>query len=239
MLKHLLTITLLLIMSLPAYSQNTGGIFGPAVSEGHRSMSYRMAIDPENSAGDLGFAQRLHYQQSVNGDLMIRLVGQTRKTGDSDFDFDYLQAEFFIQLSDDDAPVKFGMRVDTRYRDGDRPEQLGVHFMNGFTFGPEINTRLVLLTSRQFGDNGADGINLQTRVQLAKKLGNGRAVGLEMYNMYGNTGNIGGFGEQSHTIGPYFSASLGNKFSLFANPQFGISESAPDLQMRLFLTRGF
>jgi len=209
------------------------------VTEGHRSLQYRMAIDPENSSNELGFAQRLHYQQAINSKIMLRLLGQTRKTIDSDFDFDFLQAELFWQITPDDATSHFGMRFDARYRDGDRPEQIGVHFMNAFKFGADMNARLVLLTSRQIGENGADGIGLGTRVQVGKSLANKRSVGIAMFNGYGNTGSIGGFNEQSHTIGPFFSAPIGNGLSIFANPLIGISDSAADLVLRLFVTRGF
>ena len=89
-----------------AMAQNTGGVFPIQVNEGHRSLQYRAAIDPDNVQDEFGFAQRLHYQQAINGDFMWRIVGQTQKTESSDFDFSFLQAELFWEMSDDEDQHK-------------------------------------------------------------------------------------------------------------------------------------
>lgn len=104
-------LTLLGTLALPqvAVAQN--------IKEGHKSAQYRIAINPDNALGETGFAQRLHYQQSLNGDMMWRVIGQTKKTSDSDFDLDFLQAELFWELSDDNDQHKTGLRFDARLRD--------------------------------------------------------------------------------------------------------------------------
>ena len=119
-----------LIYAPHAAAQNTGGVFPTQVNEGHKSLQYRAAIDPDNAQDEFGFAQRLHYQQAINGDFMWRIVGQTQKTESSDFDFSFLQAELFWELSDDEDQHKTGLRFDARLTDGDRAEQLGVNWMN-------------------------------------------------------------------------------------------------------------
>ena len=70
-----ISICLSLFVTTSAFAQNTGGIFGPVVNEGHSSLQYRATVDPNNSAGDTGFAQRLHYQRAINTDFMWRVVG--------------------------------------------------------------------------------------------------------------------------------------------------------------------
>lgn len=79
-------------------AQNTAGVFGPIVKEGHASAEYRVTFDPESD----GLAQRIHYQQSINGDFMWRAVYGTRKTPDSDFDPDFFQTELYWELSEDE-----------------------------------------------------------------------------------------------------------------------------------------
>jgi hypothetical protein len=229
----------MVLFAAPAFAQNTGGVFPAQVNEGHRSLQYRIAIDPENTQDELGFAQRLHYQQSINGDLMWRVIGQTRKTANSDFDLDYLQAELFWELSDEADKHKTGLRFDARVRDDNRAEQFGVNFMKQFNFDNGWTARAVGLTSIQTGDNASDGVNLQTRGQLAKRLESGMTVGLEMYNAYGNTGSIGGFNDQNHTIGPFISLPVTKNISVFGGPLFGLSDAAPDVEARLWITRGF
>ena len=165
-----------------AMAQNTGGVFPPMVNEGHRSIQYRGAINPDNAAGEFGFAQRLHYQQAINGDFMWRILGQTQKTDSSDFDFAFLQAELFWELSDDEDKHKTGLRFDARLTDGDSAEQLGLNWVNQFNFDDGWHARALVLSSVQIGDTAADGINLQTRARVGKKLENGPLIGVEMYN---------------------------------------------------------
>lgn len=234
-------LTLLTTLALPqiAAAQNTGGVFPPMVNEGHKSLQYRAAVNPDNAAGEVGFAQRLHYQQAINGDFMWRILGQTQKTDRSDFDFSFLQAELFWELSDDEDQHKTGLRFDARLTDGDRAEQLGLNWMNHFNFDNGWHARALVLTSVQIGDTAADGVNLQTRARVGKKLEDGPELGVEMYNNYGRTSGFGSFKDQSHTIGPYIATPLGNKISLFAGPLFGLSNSAPDVEARVWLTKGF
>jgi len=241
--KKAVALTLLVIAELIAapatYAQNTGGVFPPFVNEGHKSLQYRAAINPDNAAGETGFAQRLHYQQAINGDFMWRILGQTRKTDSSDVDFDFLQAELFWELSDDEDQHKTGLRFDARLRDEDRAEQIGLNWMNHFNFENGWSARALILTSVQIGDSAADGVNLQTRARLARTLESGPTVGLEMFNNYGNTGNIGGFAAQSHTVGPFIAAPIGKGLSIFGGPLFGISQAAPDFETRIWVTKDF
>jgi len=83
-------------ITAPSSTQNTGGAFPPTVNEGHRSIQYRVTIDPGNSAGETGVTQRLYYQQALNDNFMWRVLGQARRTANSDFNFDFLQAELFL-----------------------------------------------------------------------------------------------------------------------------------------------
>jgi len=121
-MRHIfLGFLILFFSSVTAAAQNTGGVFPPSVDEGHKSLQYRSAYNLEND----NFAQRLHYQQAINGDFMWRIVGQTRETESSDFDFDFLQAELFWELSPEDTDYRHGVRFDARLRDDNRPHQVG------------------------------------------------------------------------------------------------------------------
>ena len=231
---------LVLFLTGTAAAQNVGGVFPPTVNEGHRSSQYRAAINPDNAQGNFGFAQRLHYQQAINDDFMWRVIGQTRKTDDSDIDADFIGAELFWEFSDNDDSHKHGVRFDGRIRFDDRAEQLGFNWIHHWNLADGWSARAILLTSLQVGDNSADGVNLQTRTRLVKRLDDGVTIGLENYSNYGNTGgDIGSFNDQNHTIGPVISFPIGNGFSIFGGPLFGISDAAPDFETRLWITNSF
>ena len=96
----------LLCYAGPAFAQNTSGVVGATVDDDESTLEYRLGIDPDNSRGETGVAQRLHYQRSINSDLRWRVVGRFRKTQESDFEFDYVEAELVWQLSEDDKKYR-------------------------------------------------------------------------------------------------------------------------------------
>jgi len=217
-------------------AQNTGGVFPPTVNEGHQSWQYRIGIDPDVN-GETRAAQHLHYQQAINDDFMWRIVGQVRKTDDSDIDPDFLQAELFWELSKPNDNYQMGVRFDARVRDGSRPSQFGFNWIHQWKLSNDWRLRAILLTATQFGNDAPSGITLQTRAQLAHRLDSGVSVGLELFNSYGNAKNIGSFDEQNHTLGPMFSIPVSGKWSLFAGALFGVSDAAPGEQIRFWVTR--
>ena len=236
-LTPLLMVALLLSFATPSFAQNTGGIFGPVVNEGHKSWQYLATIDPDNAAGNLGFAQRLHYQQAINGELMWRVVGQTKKTAASDLDFDFLQAELFWQITPDKQDYQTGLRFDATLRNDNRPEQLGLHWTNQWRFAEGWQARAIAMSGVQLGDNSTDGVFLQGRSHIQKSIDGGKAIGIEMFNNFGSTENLGSFKDQNHTLGPYITVPIGNNFSIFAGSLFGLSKATADNEFRLWLTK--
>ncbi|MEL7104098.1 MAG: hypothetical protein AAGL97_16220, partial [Pseudomonadota bacterium] len=109
-MRYALMATAFVVSTPTALAQNTGGIFPPIVNEGHKSAQYRVAYNPDTE----GLSQRVHYQQAINGDVMWRGLVSARKTDDSDVDVDFIQAELFWELSDDDDDWKTGFRFDAR-----------------------------------------------------------------------------------------------------------------------------
>jgi len=227
----------LLLFSGVSFAQGTGSIFAPMVNEGHRSFQYRMVVDPNDDMNEVGFAQRLHYQASIDGDFRWRLIGQTRKTNDSDFDFDFVQAELSWDLSEDEQPYRTGLRFDVRVRDEDRPNQLGLHWTNQYNFGNDWHARGILMTSVQVGNNAASGVTIQTRWRVAKRLEQGQTLGAEFYNNYGNSRDFGDFNDQNHSIGPIYVKSLGSGWSVLSSALFGLSDQAADTELKLWFTK--
>ena len=242
-MRILITVFLTLIsMGICApqiWAQNTGGIFPPTVNEGHKSLQYRVTIDPDNAAGQTGVAQRLHYQQAIDGDFMWRVLGQLRKTASSDLDFDFIQAELFWELSDDQSPIKTGLRFDARYRGDNRPEQFGLNWTNQFKLGNGWNGRAIALTAVQTGSNSADGVFLQTRGNLYRKLDAGHTIGIETFNNFGNSKDLGSFNTQSHTIGPFISTPITDDIALYGGVQLGLSKAAADTELRFWVTQTY
>ena len=217
-----------------AAAQNTGGVFPPGVDEGHRSAQYRITYDPDSHAQ----AQRLHYQQSVNGEVMWRIVGQARKTAESDFDPDFLQGEIFWELNTQSPTWGTGFRLDLRYRDEGRPGQIGLNWMNQFKLSDTAIARALLLTSTEVGDGRRGGLFWQTRFMVQNSLGTRNAVGVELYNSYGEIDDTS-VSDNQQQLGPYLNTALGNGYSSHLGVRFGLTDATPDTNLRFWLTKSF
>jgi hypothetical protein len=126
-----------------AFAQNTGGVFPPSFGPDHKSAQYRVALNTETDR----FAQRLHFQQSLDERRVWRVVGQTRETSSSDFDFDYIQAELFWEIGKLDSKYRTGLRFDARLRDDNRPGQIGINWMHQWQLEDGWRARLVGLSA--------------------------------------------------------------------------------------------
>jgi len=222
------------ILATSAQAQNTGGVFPPGFGVNHESVQYRIAYNTETD----DFANRIHYQKSIDEKRLWRVLVQTREGPDSDFDFDFFQAEIFWELGNTNSKWRKALRFDGRLRDNDRPAQIGINFPNQFNLGDGWSTRVVALSNYQFGDNSSDGIGLAGRANIAKKLKSGPSLGIEYFGNYGTTQNfsVGKFGQ---TIGPFASTKLAGNTSIFAGVQFGITAPAANRDLRLWLTQRF
>lgn len=73
-------------------------------------MQYRIAIDPHLGA----WGSRLHYHQSLNGNVMLRGVIYGSESGLGNFTFDFALAALFWDLGDDSEKLRHVFRFDAR-----------------------------------------------------------------------------------------------------------------------------
>lgn len=220
-----------------AFAQNTGGVFGPVVDEGHRAAEYRITYDSSNEKT----SHRIHYQHSLNGSLMARGVAQARESDDRDFDFDYVQGELFWQITPDGQDWQTGMRFDARARSDNRSGLLGVHWTNQYQFSPKISGRVVALSFKEIGENARDDLALQSRTNLMYRPETEwiNVTGIELYSAYGNTTDFKPFKNQSHQIGPFAMIRSSENTQLFTGALFGMTDMSSDQEWRFWLTRFF
>lgn len=223
---------------MPTYSlaQATGGVFGPVVTEGHRSIQYRSSYNPDA----YGFAQRLQYQQSIDSTFMWRIFAQARKTADADVDYDFVQGELFWDLTRHDSqPWQTGVRFDIRVPDRGRPVFVGVNWMNQFELLPEWKARVLILTAIELGSDARHGILVQSRANVYRTLPNRYQYGLELFSVYGGTSDIASFEDHQHALGPFVSVPLSTRWTIFADVLFAVDGDAPDSNIRLWIERNF
>ena len=221
-------------------AQNTGGVFGPVVDGNERSVQYRLAYVPEEDGRDHRYAHRLHGELAIDNRRKARLIVQGADRGGPDgLEFDYVQAELFWELSDEQATAwNSGLRFDARISGDDRPDQFGLNWTNQFRITDRMFARAIALTAVQTGDNSADGVLLSARGSLNYKLEDGYSVALESYNSLGSSEDFG-FDDNSQQLGPTVSGKFDGGWDWTAGTLFGVSDQAPDTDFRVWLGRSF
>ena len=217
------------------WAQNTAAVFGPVVNEGHRSLQYRAAY--EHDAGT--DAQRLHYQHSMNDDLMWRILVQRREMPSGRHEHDFIQGELFWQLPDIRRNWQQGFRFDLRVPDDDRPYLFGFNWTNDLHLSDRLMVRFLVLTGLQFGQNRENGVILQTRGSLNYRPNTNVDLALSMFNVYGVIDDIPESDDQLHQVGPTVTVRMGRGWSLLAGYLAGVTERTPDDTFRFWLTKSF
>jgi hypothetical protein len=218
-----------------AFAQNTSGVFGPVIDEGESGWEYRATYDPDSE----GLAQRLHYQKAINGELRWRVIGQVRKTDDSDVDLDFVRGELVWQVTPDDQKYQSGFRFEGRYRFNERPGALTVHWINQWKHIDSWTGRFIIGATQEVGNDPEDGIGIQTRASMVKSLENGPKLGVEWFGQYGTTSDWLDLDDQEHQVGPVAVWDLNDDWSLYTGALFGVTDATDDTQLRIRIGKEF
>jgi len=215
-----------------ALAQNTGGVSGPKVKADDRSIGYRLAWAPDVD----GFAHRLHYQHAVSDRLRFRIIGfQNNASGD--LRFRSLRLETHFQFVKRKTGWNSAVQLQGLIPDGsDGPGRLRVAWINSFDVTENWEMRASLLGAREIGDQARDGVWVETRSETTYALGGGYRIGAQMFNNLNSPADFGAWKDQRHALGPVLKGALGRRAGFQASVLFGLSDRAPDADLRLFLS---
>ncbi len=218
-----------------AEAQTTGGVFGPVVNPGDRTAEYRFAYDYASNA----WAQRVHYQQALNGDVSARLIVQSGKRANGDFDFQFLQAELLWQISPDGWKWQTGLRLDGRISKSGEPGQIGLNWTNQFKLSQSVQARVVVLSSVEVGNNKRNGLFLQSRGQISWAAPNVGRLGVELFSSYGSISNLRPVRNQVHQLGPTITFPFKDGWQVFVGHLVGMTSASADQVSRVWISRSF
>lgn len=221
------------LSSLPALA-NTSSVFSPDVSAGDRSFEYRSSFEPGEDGGPDVLAHRLHYQQSLNEQTRLRLIG-TLSDKDQGLEYRYTRFELQHQFHEDEqAGFDSAIRFELQIAEGDdTPSRVRLAWTGKVDATPRWQLRANFLTGKQFDSGARSGMLLETRWQATYKLDNGVRVGLEMFNDLNTTADFGSFNEQEHTLGPILKFGIAKGWKAEASYHAGLSDDASDDTFRL------
>ena len=232
-----LLLAVLILAVLPGeLSANTSSVFSPDVDAGEVDVEFRASYVAAEGSEDRAYNHRAHIQYALDDTWRLRLIGAQRRIGGDSLDYNYTRLEVQQQLLEDehsgwDAALRYEFQIADGQGNPDR-------FRLGWTAKVDLDERWQLrgnaLLGRQFGDNRASGVQVETRFQLTRAMEFGGRLGFEMFNDYNTTASFGSYSEQEHQGGPIIKFSVGN-LNIDASLLFGLSDSAPDHNFRLHL----
>lgn len=214
---------------------NTAGVFPPVVNEGHRSMQYRITIDPDSGA----WGTRLHYEQSLDDSVMLRGIIHGSKNALGHSTFDFAQAELFWDLGDDSDKFRHGFRFDARVQNRSKPSLFGANYGARYQFNDTWHGRVAILNTRAFGGDADNDIRLQARALIGFRATSTLSLNVEHYSQLGKLEHIAAWNEQRHQFGPSFNFRIDPGWTVYGGVLSSLNDRSPDVVYRLWLTKAF
>jgi len=214
---------------------NTAGVFPPVVEEGHRSLQYRVTLDPDTGA----LGTRLHYQESLNGDVMLRGIVHASESARGHSKVDFIQGELFWDLSEDTDELRHGFRFDARARGRGEPSSVSLNYGLQYIASPQWQARLAVLNTRSFGGKSNTDIQFQARSQLSYRASPAVSLNIEYYSQLGAIDDFNPWKNQKHQIGPSVNWRVTNGWTLYGGVLSSMNKNSPDTVYRMWVTKAF
>ena len=215
----------------------TSGVPGPSIKEGDRTWEYRSNFQDVDDSRPDRFDHRLHYQHAHNANHRSRFIlQQSQREGDGiELVWGRFEHQWQYQKANEKGTTG-AFRFDLQYAEGDNTQRhfARVGWLTDYKLG-SYSARLNLFVGRDFGDARRSGISLASRAQFTRKI-SGYTLGLQMFNNYNTTSDMGRFNRQRHQVGPMVSKKVGN-WTVFGSYLAGVTSRGPEDAFRLFLKR--
>ncbi len=212
-----------------AHAQGTGTVASPVIKPGATlSIASGLAFDD----GQEGFAQRIDYRVAVAKNVRLSAIAFANNRGGG-FRYRRLALETMFQFQSSDRGWNSAIQFRGRIPDGnDGPGRLRVAWLNRWRPTDKTDLRFIVLAAREFGEDRRQGVALETRAEATWRLSADVRVGGQIFNRYNTTADFGSFDSQRHAIGGVVKGPLTERISYRINALAGVSEAAPDVELR-------
>ncbi len=234
-MKFVFCLLIIAALSLPGgmlIGQNTSSVFSPDVTRGKNAIEYRAAYDSDAEA----FSHRLHYQYGFTDAWRGRVILTQFDRPSQNLELRYIRFEGLWQfLEDGEAGWDSALRFELQLTEGDNPpHRARIAWSGKKDLNEKWQIRGNFLTGRQFGNESKKGWLLESRAQITRKLNPNWSLAVDYFGDMNDTDEFGAFKDQEHQLGPLLKFKAGGASGLFG-PLFGVSSSAPDLELRCHL----
>ena len=218
-----------------AEAQNTSSVPSPQVNAGAQEVEYRLGWIPSEDR----YRHRFDYGAALNARQAFKVFANIEDQPGEDPRFDDINVEYLIELTPETARGwQSGIRFDGRIASGPDPDRAGLVWTNRWHIGERTQARAAAIATREFGDRATDSIAIELRASLIYDLGAGYNATLLSFSDLGTSDEFGPDGE-SQQLGPTLSGPIANGWSWTAGNLFGLSDAAPDNDVRFWIARDF
>ncbi|MEO1305592.1 MAG: hypothetical protein AAFV37_11480 [Pseudomonadota bacterium] len=219
-----------MLLQSVAGAQSTGSVASPVIKPGS-TIGLAAAIAFEDD--EEGFAHRVDYRQAVSDRWRLSAILFFNDRG-GDYRYRRVAFEAMHQVASSETGWNSALQVRARFPDGnDGPGRVRVAWLNRWrpADGPEL--RLIGLASQEVGDNRRNGVALETRGEATWRVGPDTRAGAQVFNRFNTTSEFGSFQTQRHSVGGVIKGSLADRVSYRVNALAGVSDAAPDFELRV------
>lgn len=224
----------LILSGEAAIAQSTSSVSGPQVSPGS-AIEFRAGAAETND--DTAFSYRLSGAHAITDTLRVRAIAGWQDGESTGPQFSYIEADLLWQFCgrEPDAPYKSALRIDVRQDERREQQRIGVNWLNQIDLTPHWRTRLMASVDKEFNSANDDGVTLETRARLSRRLPNDMRLGFDLYSSWGRTEND--FSNQRHLGGATLSGPGTVDTNWTVGALAGLSNAAPDAVFQFRLSR--
>lgn len=227
------------LMSLQeAGAQSLAAVPHPDVSAADRNVDYRAGYALPDDGRTARFGQRLHFQQALNDRWRLRLLVQQGERADGVVVTQFVspQAQYQLAKSEKTGGWDSAVRVDGFIPVDGRPGRARIGIFNAFALGAGAEARSSVFLAREIGARAQGGVQIEAREELSFIAAPKTRVGVQLFHGLNSTARIGGFDDQRHQLGVFARSKVARRIGVEAGWLFGLSDAAPDADLRVIFT---
>ena len=223
----------------------TSFVSGASVTAGETSVEFRSgyAIDDERQSNDNRWQYRQHIDHGFNDLYALRLIVAQDDQRGQDIDYNGFTVENRFQLfNKTDHGWDGGFRISYTAQESSA-DSLGFKLIGQYNLKQGLSARHNINIGTDVGSNANNGIDFGVRSQIIQNINianlSKSAVGIELFNDFGNLSEQSGFSSQDHQIGPVFKGSLKNGINFETGYRYGVSRASRDHLLKFGIAKSF
>jgi hypothetical protein len=226
----------------PLYAAGIAGIGNATINEGQLVVHVREAFGTDNDQDNLDnrWRQRLMLDYGFTDWFASGIYIQGDKRENRDMELEALIWDSRFELTTVERSGYYsGFRLRYTYMDGDKkPDNFHIRGIIGMPYG-KWDLRLNPILYTDVGPEARSGIGVDMRARVTYEYIPNHHAGFESYHNHGKLRDINGYRHTSHDMGVVFAGNVSPEWSYETGYAYGVTPSAPDHTVKLFIVRNF